>query len=133
MPETNGKCPDGFLEFWNLLPTAKHRTCRPKAIDAWKRKRPPIEAIRLALEWQLRDPDLSKENYRYFWRAFGYIEGEHWNDEKPAESKPKLQPIHAAMKPATTEEIMEMRRKREEWEAREKERIKGGQDAKSRG
>jgi len=120
----------GFMEFWGIYP---NHSGKAEAFKMWRQVKPPIAEVLEALKWQTQTPDFTPRPDHTVLYAVRYIKRRRWEDPKPVENRPKLQPIHAAMKPATTEEIMEMRRKREEWEAREKERIKGGQDAKSRG
>lgn len=79
--ELDGPEPAGFLEFWGLYPKKVGKT---DARRLWKRKRPPITKVRIALEWQRRSLQWQQG---YVPNPSTYINQGRWDDEPPQDLK----------------------------------------------
>lgn len=73
---------DSFLEFWNAYPK---KVGRDKAELAWKKKKPPIQAVLQALEWQIPSDAWTKDGGKYRPNPTTYINEGRWKDEPIAE------------------------------------------------
>lgn len=67
--------PAGFLEFWALYP---RKVGKADARRSWKRKRPPITKVRVALVWQRRSLEWQQG---YVPNPTTYINQGRWDDE----------------------------------------------------
>jgi hypothetical protein len=72
---------DQFKAFWEVYPRKQKKD---EAWDAWKKRRPPFEAVMLALSWQIQSHDWVKQNRQFVPTPPAYINQGRWKDEKPA-------------------------------------------------
>lgn len=67
-----------FEEFWNFYPK---KTGKDKAIIAWKKKKPKIDEVLKALQWQKSSDQWTKDNGQFVPNPTTYINEGRWKDE----------------------------------------------------
>jgi hypothetical protein len=76
--------PPGFLEFWGLFPK---KVGKAEARRAWKRRKPPIIRVRVALAWQVKSRQWLAG---YVPNPATYINQGRWDDEPlPVNGSPR--------------------------------------------
>jgi len=70
--------PDDFLAFWALYPK---KTGRQAALKAWLKHRPDLQAVRTALEWQVRQPGWLKDRGQFIPHPATWLNAHQWDDE----------------------------------------------------
>lgn len=81
--------PPGFSEFWQDYP---RKVGKGAARKAWRRLKPPLGAILVALAWQRRSPDWQKDGGQYIPHPATYLNETRWEDEPPATAKKQANP-----------------------------------------
>lgn len=81
-PSRTSALDDSFIEFWNTYPK---KVGRDKAETAWKKKKPPIQSVLQALEWQIPSEAWTKDGGKYRPNPTTYINEGRWKDEPIAE------------------------------------------------
>jgi hypothetical protein len=76
---------DGFDLFWKVYPK---KIGKKQALKAWKKEKPPLDAVLLALQWQTKTPQWNKDNGQYVINPTSYINQARWEDEQPEERAP---------------------------------------------
>jgi hypothetical protein len=76
-----------FDKFWSLYPK---KIGKAEAIKAWTKKRPNLENVIVALNWQKEQDSWKKQDGQFIPMASTYINQERWNDERPAPKKLEL-------------------------------------------
>lgn len=82
----------GFAEFWTVYPK---KVGKDKALDAWNKKKPPLDAVLKALAWQIQSDAWRKEGGAYIPHPTTYLNQGRWKDEPEGRSRqyaPKSQP-----------------------------------------
>jgi hypothetical protein len=75
----------GFADFWAMYP---RRVGKADAMRAWKRAKPPLEVVMVALVWQIEL--WSQDEAKFIPHPATWINQGRWNDEKPAQRPPQL-------------------------------------------
>jgi uncharacterized protein YdaU (DUF1376 family) len=76
---------DGFEEFWNFYPK---KVGKDKAIIAWKKKKPKVDTVLKALNWQKQSDQWTKNDGQFIPNPTTYINEGRWQDEPTAERMP---------------------------------------------
>ena len=71
-----------FDRFWQAYPK---KEAKKAAERAWKQRRPPIEAVLKALEWQRQSPNWTKDGGQFIPNPASYINAGRWDDEPVVE------------------------------------------------
>lgn len=71
---------DGFNEFWLAYPK---KTAKDNAIKAWKKKKPKINDVLIALNWQKESHEWKKDNGQFIPLPATYLNSGRWQDERP--------------------------------------------------
>ena len=79
-PPRTSALDDGFLEFWNIYPK---KTGKVDAQKKWISKKPNIDGVLQALQWQIASEQWNKNNGEFIPNPSTYINQERWNDEPP--------------------------------------------------
>lgn len=69
----------GFGDFWAMYP---RRVGKADAMRAWKRAKPPLELVMVALVWQIEK--WAEDDQKFIPHPATWINQGRWNDEKPA-------------------------------------------------
>lgn len=67
-----------FLVFWAAHPKPSKKI---EAASFWEAEQPVLAEVLAALEWQKRDPEMSKDGFKFFPGPAPYIHGRRWEDE----------------------------------------------------
>ena len=70
--------PADFLAFWALYPK---KTGRQAALKAWSKHCPNIQAVRTALQWQVRQPGWLKDRGQFIPHPATWLNAHQWDDE----------------------------------------------------
>lgn len=81
-PSRTSALDDSFEEFWNAYPK---KVGKDKALLAWKKKKPPIQRILQALEWQVPSEQWTKQSGVFIPNPTTYINEGRWQDQPMAE------------------------------------------------
>lgn len=116
--ETSPKAPKGadglpedFVKFWESYP---NKVGKPKALLAWKSKKPDLTVVLAALQrWKASD-QWTKDGGRYIPHPTTWLNREGWNDAIAGEKAPAM----------TREEIAAANKRFAEKEAEHKERMR---------
>lgn len=73
---------DSFDLFWSLYPK---KTGKDAARKAWKTKKPPIDEVIKALEWQVHSDKWTKNSGQFIENPATYINSGNWQDEQKVE------------------------------------------------
>lgn len=84
-PTRTSALDDGFDLFWNAYPK---KVGKDKAITAWKKKKPKLETVLKALQWQKQSDQWTKQDGQFIPNPTTYINEGRWQDEMPAERMP---------------------------------------------
>lgn len=76
---------DGFLEFWNIYPK---KVGKDKALIAWKKKKPNVDEVLKALQWQKESDQWTKQDGQFIPNPATYINEGRWKDEPVKEGLP---------------------------------------------
>ena len=67
-----------FDRFWKIYPK---KVGKDKALENWKRKKPSIEIVLIALKWQITSPKWLEDGGRFIPHPATYINQGRWKDE----------------------------------------------------
>jgi len=81
-PSRTSSLDDGFLEFWNSYPK---KTGKDKALASWRKKKPKINDVLVALAWQKDSDQWNKNNGQFIPNPATYLNEGRWQDEQPRE------------------------------------------------
>lgn len=84
-PTRKSALDDGFDLFWNAYPK---KVGKDKALIAWKKKKPKLETVLQALQWQKESDQWTKQGGQFIPNPTTYINEGRWQDEMPAERMP---------------------------------------------
>lgn len=73
-----GGYPPAFEEVWRLYPK---KVSKGAALRKWRKQRPPADAIKAALAWQVLSYDWTKDGGAFIPHFASYIEDRRWDDE----------------------------------------------------
>lgn len=71
---------DDFDIFYQSYPK---KVGKDKAKESWKKKRPPLDIVLQALQWQIQSEDWKKESGKYIPHPATYLNQGRWQDEPP--------------------------------------------------
>ena len=74
-----------FHIFWSAY---LKKDKKAEALKAWKKHKPPIDAVMIHLSWKNETKEWQKESHSYVPMAATYINQHRWEDEQPLEEKP---------------------------------------------
>lgn len=98
MPKPAASVSD-FDAFWQSYP---RKVGKDKALDAWKKKNPPLEAVLGALAWQIQSDDWRKDGGAFIPHPTTYLNQGRWKDEPKCNHT--QQAPKAPLKPMTARE-----------------------------
>lgn len=81
--------PTGFDDFWNAYPKKRGKDAARKA---WRKAKPPLDAVLKALEWQTASADWTKDNGQFIPHPSTYLNQGRWQDE-PEDITPTEDPL----------------------------------------
>ena len=73
---------DEFDLFWGQYPLKRGKD---KALEAWAKKKPPIDDVLQALQWQKQSEQWQKNNGQFIPNPATYLNQGRWKDEPPVE------------------------------------------------
>ena len=76
---------NGFLEFWFSYPK---KTGKDKALQAWMKKKPKVDDVLTALNWQKQSEQWQKEKGQFIPNPATYLNEGRWQDEPTSEGAP---------------------------------------------
>lgn len=76
---------NGFNEFWNNYPK---KVGKDKALIAWVKKKPKIDEVLKALNWQVVSEQWTKQDGQFIPNPTTYINEGRWQDEPQRERNP---------------------------------------------
>jgi hypothetical protein len=71
-----------FDVFWSNY---KNKAKKEYARDCWNKKKPPIQKVLAALEWQNQQQQWTKDKHQFVPMASTYINQKMWMDEKQSD------------------------------------------------
>ena len=81
---------EDFLKFWSAYPK---KIGKDKAWESWSKRRPPLESVLKALEWQIKSDQWCREGGQFIPNPSTYLNQGRWTDEpvnKNGLEKPKM-------------------------------------------
>lgn len=72
--------PIEFVQFWTAYP---YKIGKDKALEAWKKKKPPLKRCLKTLSWQVTSEQWKKENGQYIPMPTTWLNQGRWTDIQP--------------------------------------------------